>query len=133
MPVLPSYRNQSIWTVNQLTGFYIRATLAFNKFNFLTGNGITYCFDSFIPRFSFTLHRRFSDRFSACSEESKMYKSKEAFYTKVEKHLFKKKKQNKKHAKFPWILWCHYCCILLKSHIHPEGSGSIKKWKINMI
>ena len=101
MPVLPSYRNQSIWTVNQLTGFYIRATLAFNKFNFLTGNGITYCFDSFIPRFSFTLHRRFSDRFSACSEESKMYKSKEAFYTKVEKHLFKKKQKTKNMPNSP--------------------------------
>ena len=101
MPVLPSYRNQSIWTVNQLTGFYIRATPAFNKFNFLTGNGITYCFDSFIPRFSFTLHRRFSDRFSACSEESKMYKSKEAFYTKVEKHLFSKKNTKKKTCQIP--------------------------------
>ena len=28
MPVLPPYRNQSI--ANQLTGFYMRATLAFN-------------------------------------------------------------------------------------------------------
>ena len=30
MPVLPSYRNQSICCANQMTGFYIRATLAFN-------------------------------------------------------------------------------------------------------
>ena len=33
MPVLPSYRNQSIELIcsaNQLTGFYMRATLAFN-------------------------------------------------------------------------------------------------------
>ena len=30
MPVLPSYRNQSIdLLANQLTGFYMRATLAF--------------------------------------------------------------------------------------------------------
>ena len=57
--------------------------------------------DSFIPRFSFTLHRRFSDRFSACSEESKMYKSKEAFYTKVEKHLFKKKNKTKNMPNSP--------------------------------
>ena len=30
MPVLPSYRNQSIGCANQSTGFYKRATLAFN-------------------------------------------------------------------------------------------------------
>ena len=31
MPVLPSYRNQSIvWHSKKLTGFYMRATLAFN-------------------------------------------------------------------------------------------------------
>ena len=30
MPVLPSYRNQSICFANQLTGFYMSATLAFN-------------------------------------------------------------------------------------------------------
>ena len=31
MPVLPSYRNQLIRKSNQLTGFYMRATLAFNE------------------------------------------------------------------------------------------------------
>ena len=31
MPVLPSYRNQSVdLLANQLTGFYMRATLALN-------------------------------------------------------------------------------------------------------
>ena len=35
MPVLPSYRNQSLICIaNQLTGFYMRATLAFNGFTF---------------------------------------------------------------------------------------------------
>ena len=37
-PVLPSYRNQStsqlICTANQLTGFYMRATLALNGLNY---------------------------------------------------------------------------------------------------
>ena len=30
MPVLPLYRNQPIYKADQLTGFYMRATLAFN-------------------------------------------------------------------------------------------------------
>ena len=34
MPVLPSYRNQPIdLCANQLNGFYMRATLAFNGLN----------------------------------------------------------------------------------------------------
>ena len=34
MPVLPLHRNQSVdCSANQLTGFYMRATLAFNEFN----------------------------------------------------------------------------------------------------
>ena len=45
MPVLPPYRNQSIdfhsksieiCTANQLTGFYMRATLAFNGLKYIS-------------------------------------------------------------------------------------------------
>ena len=43
MPMVPSYRNQS--TANQLTGFYMRATLALNGLmmrEFLTASTITF-------------------------------------------------------------------------------------------
>ena len=40
MPALPSYRNQSIdLSANQFTGFYMRATLAFNGLRPLKDQG----------------------------------------------------------------------------------------------
>ena len=47
MSVLPSYRNQLICCTNQLTGFYMKATLTFNSLRLITASNIDVLSDHF--------------------------------------------------------------------------------------